>query len=227
MKLNFGITKEERKAFVSKIGEILEVQPVYQGAPGFSYQIGFVTVEKDGTVEIGSGLESEKRESLLERLEAAGYHHALPADEETGMSISFPTDGLDETAMANLQALVSAKQSLIQKSLGMNQPPRVVCTENSVDFPWFPEPRGPEEIQAYTDLAEGLIKEAKSLKRVTAKAHEYENEKYAFRTFLLRLGFVGDRYKSTRKILLRNLSGSSAFRDGRAAPCPSACSDQS
>ncbi len=215
MKINFGITKEERKTFVSKIGEILGVAPVYLGAPGFAYQIGFVTVEKDGAVEVSDGLESEKRESLLGQLESAGYH-AIPATEEIGMSISFPIDGFNETAIANLQALVAAKQTLIQKSLGMNQPPRVVCTADSVDFPWFPEPTGPEEIQAYTDLAEGLIKEAKSLKRVTAKAHEYENEKYAFRTFLLRLGFVGDRYKSTRKILLRNLSGSSAFRDGKA-----------
>jgi hypothetical protein len=41
-----------------------------------------------------------------------------------------------------------------------------------------------------------------------------ENEKYTFRCFLLRLGFIGEEYKETRKVLLKNLSGSSAFKSG-------------
>ena len=43
---------------------------------------------------------------------------------------------------------------------------------------------------------------------------EVINEKYTFRCFLLRLGFIGDEFKMDRKILLENLSGSSAFRNG-------------
>ena len=42
----------------------------------------------------------------------------------------------------------------------------------------------------------------------------YKNEKYAFRCFLLRLGFIGEEYKVERKILLKNLTGSSAFKNG-------------
>jgi hypothetical protein len=49
-------------------------------------------------------------------------------------------------------------------------------------------------------------------KRVTAKPKENENEKYSFRCFLLRLGFIGDAFKADRKILLANLNGSSAFK---------------
>jgi hypothetical protein len=56
---------------------------------------------------------------------------------------------------------------------------------------------------------------SKEAKRVTATAKEVENEKYAFRCFLLRLGFIGAEYKKDRKILLQNLSGSAAFRDGK------------
>ena len=51
-------------------------------------------------------------------------------------------------------------------------------------------------------------------KRITAKPKENENEKYAFRCFLLRLGFIGDEYKADRKLLLSKLSGSSAFKAG-------------
>ena len=50
---------------------------------------------------------------------------------------------------------------------------------------------------------------------VNAKEKDVDNEKYAFRCFLLRLGFIGDEFKTERKILLRNLSGSSAFKSGK------------
>lgn len=49
-------------------------------------------------------------------------------------------------------------------------------------------------------------------KRITAKVREVNNEKYAFRCFLLRLGFIGEEFKQSRKILLSNLDGSSAFK---------------
>ena len=55
---------------------------------------------------------------------------------------------------------------------------------------------------------------AKEAKRVTAKEKEVDNVKYAFQCFLLRLGFIGDEYKQNRKILMRNLTGSSAFKNG-------------
>ena len=48
----------------------------------------------------------------------------------------------------------------------------------------------------------------------SVQEREVENEKYAFRCFLLRLGFIGEEYKVERKILLKNLTGSSAFKNG-------------
>lgn len=50
----------------------------------------------------------------------------------------------------------------------------------------------------------------------TRKIKEETNMKieYAFRCFLLRLGFIGSEYKKERKILLKNLTGSSAFKNG-------------
>jgi len=49
-------------------------------------------------------------------------------------------------------------------------------------------------------------------KRITSREKSVTNEKYAFRCFLLRLGFIGDEYKQSRKLLLANLDGSSAFK---------------
>lgn len=51
-------------------------------------------------------------------------------------------------------------------------------------------------------------------KRVNAKEKPVDNERYAFRCFLLRLGFIGDEYKTDRKILIRMLPGNSAFKGG-------------
>lgn len=55
---------------------------------------------------------------------------------------------------------------------------------------------------------------AKTQQRVNATQKQVDNEKYAFRCFLLRLGFVGSEFKTERKILLKNLSGNSAFKNG-------------
>ena len=66
----------------------------------------------------------------------------------------------------------------------------------------------------YTRFISSLCKMSRDYKRISAKAKETDNEKFSFRTFLIRLGYVGDEYKEDRKFLLKNLSGSSAFRYG-------------
>ena len=80
-----------------------------------------------------------------------------------------------------------------------------------MSFPWWDRQPEPEETQSYMAFLAALCKMAKEAKRVTAKETEVESEKYAFRCFLLRLGFIGNDYKPQRKILMRRLSGSAAF----------------
>ena len=63
---------------------------------------------------------------------------------------------------------------------------------------------------------------AKEAKRVTATEKDVESEKYAFRGFLLRLGFIGADSKEQRKLLLKNLSGSAAFPNKEKADAFSA-----
>lgn len=72
------------------------------------------------------------------------------------------------------------------------------------------------DIETYTSLITALCRMAKEAKRVNAKEKETTNAKYEFRCFLLRLGFIGDEFKTNRKILLEKLSGSSAFKSGKA-----------
>jgi hypothetical protein len=85
--------------------------------------------------------------------------------------------------------------------------------DDRVSFPWFSIDSTPEEVKAYTYFVAALGKMAKELRRVTAKPRAAESEKYTMRCFLLRLGFIGPSFKDERKRLLKNLSGSSAFKN--------------
>lgn len=127
------------------------------------------------------------------------------------MSVSIKRSVLDDNGLENLRAIIRSKESLIKKALGTG-PMRIEVTEEKITFPWFMLER-PEDMNAYSIFIEKLCAIAKTIKRVNSKEdRSYENEKYAFRCFLLRIGLIGDQYKDARKVLLRNLSGSSAFR---------------
>lgn len=117
---------------------------------------------------------------------------------------------------------MTAKGTLIKKALGADDI-TINVAGDTISFPWFREIPEPDKVKAYTELISALCKMSKELKRVSAIERPVENEKYAFRCFLLRLGFIGDEYKTTRRILLRNLSGNSAWRNG--APEKEAAAD--
>jgi hypothetical protein len=132
--------------------------------------------------------------------------------------IEVPKEGISDEALSNLQKLVSSKSSLIKKALGADRLD-IEVTDDRISFPWFNRVPEPEEVNAYTHFISQLVSMAKTLHRVNATFKEVDAEKYSFRCFLLRLGFIGNEYKATRKTLLKKLSGSSAFshnKDGVA-----------
>ena len=132
--------------------------------------------------------------------------------EPVGLTVEIP---LDKVAVGNLTKLLDAKGSLIEKALGVSKLP-IEIQEDRVAFPWFPELPDADAVKAYTHFISALCEMSKNAKRVTVTEKAVDNEKYAFRCFLLRLGFIGSEYKVERKILLKNLSGSSAFKNGGA-----------
>lgn len=121
---------------------------------------------------------------------------------------------LDKVKVGNLTKLLEAKGSLIRKALGISDT-KIEVKEDRVSFSWFSEVDA-DEAKAYTHFIAALCEMSRNAKRVTATEKEVDNEKYAFRCFLLRLGFIRAEFKTERKILLKNLTGSSAFRNGGA-----------
>ena len=238
MEFKFNVTGKKRKELVSIIAGITGENIVYTRTPEFSYKIGELVVTSDGTFVTTADTGESVIGQILDAARNAGFipegeimiereqdedapSEDAAAENDIGLIISFP---LDQVNMENLQKILDAKGTLIKKALGIESLP-VEAGETCVSFPWFDEIHETDEGTAYTHFIEALCRMSLEQKRVTATEHEVENEKYAFRCFLLRLGFVGDEYKKDRKILLGNLSGSSAFKSGSRREAASAVSE--
>ena len=222
MKIDFNLKGAERKELVKAISRITGVKAEYQGTPSMNYQIGDFTVTRDGNLVYDDKVDPGE---LLNELAEAGFEAAnwaatkeaknqeakeIKAEERTEpttLTIEMPADKVNTE---NLKRLLDAKGALIRKALGTDNLAFEIH-EDRVSFPWFIDP-APDHALAYTQFIAAICKMSTEQKRVTARVRDIDNEKYAFRCFLLRLGFIGEEFKQSRKILLSNLDGSSAFK---------------
>ena len=199
MDIRFELKPKQRPKLAEEIATALHTVPCYQKAPSLTYKIGDCTLEKDGTLRIPDSVDRETVSNLLEHLKGKGFTGETEQAEDR-LTVSIPRELFTQGALENLAKLVENKGGV---------------TEDTVSFPWFPFTVNPNETAAYTEFVEKLCGMARRVKRVSGKPTEIDNDKYAFRCFLLRLGFIGDEYKAARKILLKNLTGNSAFRHGK------------
>lgn len=216
--LDYSVTGEERKRMVETIAAHTGADSTYLGAPSFAYQVDYITIDRNGVVSFDDRADSDEVEGLIEALAEQGFvvQNTGHSDEEVDDSvdslvIQMPADTFTQDALNNLTNLITAKGHLIRKAIGAAELP-VQVEDDKVSFPWFGGEASAEEVKAYTHLVTAICDMARTQKRITAKEKDTENDKYAFRCFLLRLGFIGPEYKEERKILLRNLTGSSAFK---------------
>ena len=215
---------KERKRLVLTIAKWTGDQVKYAGAPSFAYEVGGITIDKEAGIDFGNALPDEAIDRLLQHLYDEGFEPDMSieeaaedgGDEFSGICISMPRSLFTDKNLENLKAITAAKESLIKKALGADSLP-IEVTDTKVSFPWFPGEPTPEEINAFDTFICKLCEMARNQTRVVAKEKAADNEKYAFRCFLLRLGFIGEEYKMARKILLRNFTGSSAFKSGPKA----------
>ena len=237
MKVNYNIQKEERKAMVGIISKAVGEKPVYCGAPSFSYKVGAFEITKDGSLCFDDALDEATVARVRTVLREAGFtsedgenepscadtaqNDSTPtetADEEAdssedSLSISLPRSLFTETALQNLDALLLSKGRLIRHAFDI-QEATYTLTNDRITFAWLRGTITDETAKAYAEFISKLCLMARTQKRVTAKEKIVDNEKYAFRCFLLRLGMIGSAYKESRKILMQNLTGSSAFKSG-------------
>ena len=220
MVLHFNVKGESRKVMVTAIEKEIGGKARYLGVPSCAYEIGNYTVGRNGELEFGDFDDIDEVAPIVDAcVMATGI---TPAEWEENKDSEEPeTEGAMELTVtipftkvnvANLTSLLEAKGSLIKNALGITDL-RFEMNEDSISFPWFSKVK-PEEAMIYTKFITAICEMTMKQKRITAKPKENENEKYAFRCFLLRLGFIGNEFKADRKLLLSKLNGSSAFKSG-------------
>ena len=218
MKIEFNLKGAERKELVKAISRITGIKAEYQGMPTTNFVIGDFTVTAEGALVYDDKIDAGE---LLNELAEAGFEGT--ADKSEGKELKVPEPNVltiempaDKVNTENLQKLLDAKGALIRKALGIDSLAFEIH-EDRVSFPWFIDP-APDHALAYTQFIAAICKMSTEQKRITARVREVDNEKYAFRCFLLRLGFIGNEFKQSRKILLSNLDGSSAFKTVKEEP---------
>lgn len=232
--LHYTLAGEQRKQMAQVISEIIQAQVVYKRVPTCAYQIGSFTISKDGVLSWTEDTDAETVQGVVAGLQMMGFssktelHIAEQTDsaekatpdeateekiiDSNQLTVEIPLRLVDEATLANLDRIIEGKGNLIRKAIGADSLAYEV-TDSNVLFPWFPLSGDADEALAYTQLISKLVEQARTVKRVTMKEKTVENEKYAFRCFLLRLGFIGDEYKAARRVLLKNLTGNGAWKN--------------
>lgn len=214
--IRFTLESKQRPKLAQEIGNLLGTAPHYKRVPSCAYDIVGYRLDKEGVLYIPEGVEEETVEDLILQLRECGFQDDAEVTEEVPvqqekLTIVIPKDSLTDTALENLQKIIANKQTLFQRAFRMDST-EIEITDEKINFTWFLYTVDGDEIAAYTQFISRLCDMARDAKRVSSKPTETDNDKYAFRCFLLRLGFIGKEYKTARKILLRNLTGNSAFR---------------
>lgn len=216
--IRFTLKSKQRPKLAQEIGKILGTAPHYERVPSCAYDIAGYRLEKEGVLHIPEGVAVEMVEYLICQLRERGFQDDAEITEEVPvqqdkLTIVISRESLTDIALENLQKITANKQTLFQRAFRTDST-EIEITEEKINFTWFPYTADGDEITAYTQFISRLCDMARDAKRVSSKPTETDNDKYAFRCFLLRLGFIGKEYKTARKILLRNLTGNSAFRYG-------------
>ena len=235
----YNLSGSNRKPLVEAISQILDRPAVYQGAPSFSYIIGDFTVDRNGVLSHGSDIHPDFAAVLVSDLQERGFEAEKTAidnmaeasdavqnvpdvtpntDAPDKLTIEVPDIGFTSEVRKNLKKIVASKATLLKQALETDDLP-IVELDSKITFPWFTLHNLDGEADAYNRLIAAICKMAKTQKRVTAVEKPIENAKFTMRLFLIRLGFIGNEYKTARKILLRNLTGNSSWKSGHRPEC--------
>ncbi len=160
MTFNYNVTGTERKRLADYISGFMGTEKKYLGAPTFAYQIGYITVSKDGAVSFEDRGYNSDIDALMAELEGQGFHtedtiaqadstetadqpdeakastEDAPAETPAadGLTIQMPAASFTPEALANLRNIVAAKGGLLRKALDVADLPVEVGSE-TVSFP--------------------------------------------------------------------------------------------
>lgn len=225
-----------RKELAQAIAAHFGAEVKYLGVPSFAYEIKTAeetfTVNREGKIITQAGDEMVLEEILNPADKIDGVEVSFPLEGHTGTSLrnlvhmiysrqhlikkAFMQEG-NILEMELITRLAEAGKEVntvdnFKIAIAETSHPGIILDDEKITFKFYNRDISPEKTEAYIQFLTVLIKTSKELKYASAKVAQTDNEKYAFRTWLVRLGMVGGEYKKARKILLENLSGNGAFR---------------
>ena len=178
----------------------------------------------------------ELLQELIRLLRKAGAKS--DATRGCGVHIHIGADGHTPQTMRNLANIMASHELLIADALKLDSTrisrycrtvnPEFLrtFTKGTIEFRLFqfdPPAEGKQnglhagQLKSYIQFCLALSQMAKDVKFASAKRQQNENPKYAMRTWLLRLGFIGDEFKTARDVLTKRLEGDTAFRQKRVS----------
>lgn len=137
-----------------------------------------------------------------------------PADDDsTQLTISIPREKLPDDALERLKIIVKNKETLFKRALLTDSLP-IETTEEEISFPWFTLTGIDGETDAYSQFVVHLCEMAKEQTRVLDKPYDGDNDRFAMRIFMVRMGMKGTQFALARKLMMKHLSGNSGWRYG-------------
>lgn len=229
----------DRKEIVKIMSEHFRVKAKYMGAPSFAYQITAAEgvtyiIDREGKIKNSEGIEFELENILkgIQAEETTTQEFCFSMDGHTGVTLrnlvnminskqsiikkvfNFNSDIVTTEFVEeiNKQKLVTIEDfETAVYSIGTEKAPGIGFDFQKKNI-YFDFIKTYEDADAAIQFVKALNESAKKLKQSSPKPTETDNEKFTFRTFLVRIGFVGNDYKRTRQVLLKNLEGNGAFR---------------
>lgn len=240
MFISFNVSGAERKRLAQVLGEYLSTEAKYLGAPGFAYQVGGCIIDKGGTVSCPETMTHDALMAMTETLKAQGF---IPLDTEAQVNpaeenarqddaevededmpcqetdpadvftVSLPRGSFADDVIERLKQIIANKATLFRRAL-QTENLQIVVTDDEVSFPWFKLIGADGEKLAYSQFIAALCRMAREQTRILDKPYDGDNDRFAMRIFMVRLGMKGDEYGVARKLLLKHLSGNSGWRYG-------------
>ncbi|TCT14589.1 hypothetical protein EDC18_10570 [Natranaerovirga pectinivora] len=226
----------DRKQLIKTLAEHFGTTPKYLGAPSFAYQVQAkdqeLIIDKEGRIKNKEGKELEIENLLKGEEEQTPLEIQLPMEEHTGNTLRNLVNMIYSKQVLIKKALELEEDIVVKEfiekinevkletlevfkdkyeEIGTNKIPGIAFDfeERIITFRFLTNIDSTKEILEFISV---LNKTAMKLKQTSGKQTETDNEKFTFRTWLVRLGLVGLEYKETRKFLLKNLDGNGAFR---------------
>lgn len=181
------------------------------------------TDETDDAPEVSEDLPDDENDTEKEPEVSAvrsddapdGTAEDVPAAEaaDNKLTVSIPRKTLTDDALERLKLIVSNKEMLFKRAVIADSLP-IEVTEEEVAFPWFTLTGVDGEAAAYAQFITALCQMASEQTRILDKPYDGDNDRFAMRIFMVRLGMKGAAFALARKLMMKHLTGNSGWRYG-------------